>query len=112
MPELYDYGPRTLDIKLMQGDDFSMTVDIAGDRDADTFTAKLAYTRTGVLTSFGITLGSYDSGAGTTPVTLTLADSVTDALEAGAYTWDLQWVSGTSTRTVLAGALEVLRDVT
>lgn len=112
MPELYDYGPQALDIKLAQGDDFSLTVDIAGDRDADTFAAALRPQRGSTVTSFGASVGAYDSGAGTTPVTITLADSVTGALDVGLYYWDLQWTSGTATRTILAGDLEVLLDVT
>ena len=111
-PDLYNYGPHPLDIVLVQGDDFSMTVNVAGDRDADTFTAAMIGP-TGITTSFGITLGAYDSGAGTTPVTLTLTDTVSGALVVSpAYKWDLQWVSGTATRTLVAGALEVLADVT
>lgn len=111
MTELYDYGPQALDIVLVQGDDFSMTVDVAGDRDADTFTAALV-SASGVTTAFGITLGAYDGGTATTPVTLTLTDTVSGALAAAAsYKWDLQWVSGSATRTILAGSLEVLADV-
>jgi hypothetical protein len=107
MPTLYDYGPATLDLRFARGDDFSMIVDVEGDRDADAFAAAL---RTKKITT---SVGAYDAGAGTTPVTISMADTVTDDLTPGPHLWDLEWTaSGSTTRTILRGDVVVVEDIT
>jgi hypothetical protein len=109
---LYDYGPAKLDIRMTRGDDFSMVVDVEGDRDADAFAAALRTKKIGAVVAFTTSVGVYSAGLGTTPVTISMADTVTDDLVPGPYVWDLEWTSGGNVRTIAAGDLIVLEDYT
>lgn len=109
---LYDYGPATVDIRLVRGNDFSMVVDVEGDRDADTFTAYLRPVASATTTAISCSAGAYNAGAGTTPVTLTIADTVTDLLTPGDHVWDLKWTAAGVERTIAGGAVEVIANVT
>jgi hypothetical protein len=107
---LYDYGPATIDIRMVRGDDFSMVVDVEGDRDADTFQASLRTKKIAAVIPFTISVGAYS--APSTPITVTMVDTTTDDLVPGPYYWDLEWTSGSSTRTIAAGEVTVLEDYT
>jgi hypothetical protein len=110
---LYDYGPVTLDIRFVQGDNFSMVVDVEGDRDADAFAASMRPVRSSTTTAFTTSVGAYVGGTGLTPVTIAMDDSVTLLLTPGEYRWDLEWTAvGGAVRTIAAGYVMVLDDVT
>jgi hypothetical protein len=49
------------------------------------------------------------TAAGTGTLVVSASTSVMD-LDAGGYWWELQWTTGSSTRTVLAGPFNVLPD--
>jgi hypothetical protein len=109
---LYDYGPVAIDLRLVQGDDFEMVVDVEGDRDADAFAAALRPARGSTVTVFTTSVGAYNAGTDSTPVTITMADTTTNDL-GGIYYWDLEWTaSGGAVRTIAAGVATVLVDVT
>lgn len=113
MPALYDADAALLDITFVQGDDFSMVVDVEGDRSADAFAASLRRLRGQTATAFTITVGSYDSGDDTTPVTVEMPDTTTEDLSPGEHLWDLEWTeAGGSVRTLLRGTVTVVDDVT
>jgi hypothetical protein len=113
MPTLYDYGPAVIDLRFVRGDDFSMVVDVEGDRDADAFAAALRTKKVAAVVAFTTAVGAYNAGLGTTPVTITMADTTTDDLTPGQYLWDLEWTaSGGAVRTIASGAVTVLEDYT
>jgi hypothetical protein len=110
---LYDYGPALIDLRFTRGDDFSMVVDVEGDRDADAFAASLRPKRSSTVVAFTTSVGAYDSGTDTTPITITMADTTTDDLVPGLYVWDLEWTaSGGAVRTIAGGDAVVREDVT
>lgn len=114
MSTLYDYGPTAIDLRLVNRRDFSMVVDVEGDRSADTFAASLQPAkRPHGVTAFTVTVGAYDAGDDTTPVTVSLADTTLDAMEAGAWVWDLKWTTaGGLERTIAAGDATILAAIT
>jgi hypothetical protein len=110
---LYDYGPAQLDIRMVRGDDFSMVVDVEGDRDADAFAAALRTKKIAAVVPFTVSVGVYSAGLGTTPVTISMADTTTDDLVPGPHRWDLEWTTaGGAVRTIAAGDVTVLEDYT
>lgn len=112
-PVLYDYGPAPVDIILVAKRDFSIVVDVEGDRTADTFAASLRPVRSATVTAFTVTVGSYDAGEDSTPVTVTMTDSTLDGLDPGAYLWDLKWTTaGGLERQLAAGSATVAAAVT
>jgi hypothetical protein len=111
MPTLYDYGPATIDIRMVRGDDFSMVVDVEGDRDADSFAAALRTRKIAAVVPFTVSVGAYV--APNTPVTITMPDTTTDDLVPGPYYWDLEWTTaGGEVRTIAGGTVTVLEDYT
>lgn len=113
-PVLYDYDAALIDIRLVQGDDFEMVVDVEGDRSADDFDAACRPARsTSGGATFTTAVGSYNAGDDSTPVSITMANTDTDDLDAGRYLWDLQWTeAGGDIRTIARGGLTVVGDVT
>jgi hypothetical protein len=107
---LYDYGPAKVDIRMVRGDDFSMVIDVDGDRDADAFAAALRTRKLAAVIPFTVTVGAYS--APSTPITIALADTTTDDLEPGPYYWDLEWTSAGAVRTIAGGEVTVLEDYT
>lgn len=116
----YDLSPSDVPLVFTQGDDFTVTLYVSGNRAAYTFAAKLkpALAANGTTTtSFAMTVGSYNAGTDETPVTCVLTDTQTDLLalvgRPAGYIWDLQWTDGGSLiRTVASGTVTVLEDVT
>lgn len=109
---LYDYGPALVDIRFVAGDDFNMVVNVEGDVDADTFAAALRYLTVGPV-AFTCSVGSYNAGTDSTPVTVTMADTTTDDFAPGEYLWDLEWTTaGGVVRTVAGGTATVLPSIT
>jgi hypothetical protein len=110
---LYSADAVLIDIVLVQGNDFEMVINVEGDISAYSFAAALKPQRGTTTTTFTDAVGSYNAGTDSTPVTLTLTDAQTDALEAGFYYWDGKWTTGGGLeRTIVRGALEVVRRVT
>lgn len=106
---VYDFGPGKLDLVLVAGDDFSLPLQISGDRSAYTFAAYLEPTAGG--TSVAFTVGSATYAGGVTSLTLSLANTATDAL-AGEYVWACRWTDGSSKlRTILQGSVRVISEV-
>jgi hypothetical protein len=102
----YDQAPGTLNLSFKRADDFSALIDFS------------PITMTGYTVTAGIT--SLVSGAEVQPLTVSfvsatagqvnvsLTDAQTAALARGTYGWSLKWTESTTTRTALAGFVEVL----
>jgi hypothetical protein len=109
--------PGERDITFVKGDDYTHVITITSngstpiDITGRTYTAMIRRTKTALGTADAtITCTLTTPGSGV--LTLTMTDTVTGALAAGRYWWDLQEVSGSTTTTILAGAATVLQDVT
>jgi len=110
--------PGKRDISLVKGDDYTHVVTITSDGSTPIDITGRAYTAmvrrdkatTGTAeATITCTITTAASGI----LTLTMSDTVTDALNPGyRYYWDLQEVSGSTTTTILAGTVSVLQDVT
>ncbi len=105
----FELTPGSLDLKIVQGDDWSMTANFSGDRSAYAFAASIEPRPGGNSTTITCSVGAHSGGS--TPVTFSLTDTQTDALTPGPYVWAARWTTGSTQRTVLAGAVEVLAEV-
>ena len=109
--------PGKRDITFVKGDDYTHVITITSDGSTPiditgrTYTAMIRQEKDDTGTAYATI-----TCALTTPLsgvlTLTMTDTITAALTAGRYWWDLQEVSGSTTTTILAGAATVLQDVT
>jgi hypothetical protein len=109
--------PGKRDITFVKGDDYTHVITITSDGSTPiditgrTYTAMIRRDKEATGTAdatITCTLTTPASGI----LTLTMTDTVTDALTARRYWWDLQEVSGTTTTTILSGTANVIQDVT
>jgi hypothetical protein len=110
-------SPGKRDITFVKGDDYTHVITITSngstpiDITGRTYTAMIRRDKEDTGTAeatITCTLTTPASGI----LTLTMSDTVTSALSARRYWWDLQEVSGSTTTTILAGSVTVLPDVT
>lgn len=100
----YDVTPGVLGLSFRRGDDFSALIDVSLDLSAYTVTASIVSAVSGgVVVPFTVTTPSPAEGQ----VNIALSDAQTAALARGTYSWQMGWVEGNSTRTALAGFVEV-----
>lgn len=96
--------PGTLNVRIMQGDTFSCTVDFTADLTGHTVVAGLYATPSGGLVS-AITTTVVSAGTGV--VLLSLTPEQTAAIPDGTYQFTVSWVSGGVARTALSGFFEI-----
>jgi hypothetical protein len=97
--------PGALDIKLVQGDDFTFTASFVGDITLYTHTAFISDGEKNIAT-FTVT----DTfGTPNTVVSFNLTDAQTALLPLGTMSWYYVQVNGDDTRTILAGSVSVIK---
>lgn len=112
MPTLDD-GPGLVDWTVTGSDSLSRSFGFAQGGSAISFTgytflAQVRDERSDDSTLVAtLTVGT---AAGTGTLSVTASTAVMD-LDSGGYWWELQWTTGSSTRTVLAGRFNVLPNV-
>ena len=112
MPTLND-GPGIVDWTVTGSDSLSRSFGFAQGGSAISFTgytflAQVRSERAGDADLLAtLTVGT--AGTGTLTVT---ASTAVMALDAGGYWWELEWTTGSSRRTVLAGKFNVLPNTT
>jgi len=109
----YDQNPGELNFTFTRGDTMSVPLTIGGRWETFVWsgTIRPAY---GETPATALTTGSlsYTTAGNTTALTLSLSSSSMSALNDGTFVWDLQYRSGSMTRTFLLGDFTVRRDVT
>jgi hypothetical protein len=101
----YDQTPGTLNLSFKRADDFSAMVDFSISLASYTVTAGITSLVSGAEVQ-PLTVSFVSATAG--QLTVSLTDTQTAVLARGTYGWSLKWTESTTTRTALAGFVEVL----
>ena len=101
----YDQTPGTLNLKMNQGDDVSVLIDLSIALTGYTVTSSVTSLVTGAdVVPFTVTVVSATAGQ----VNVSLSDTQMAALARGTYGWHMAWTESNATRTALTGYVEVL----
>lgn len=109
--------PANYDIKVYQGDSFTLTFTLNGDYSAKTFSMGVAASLTAAPTlslSEGSGIGkSYSGVTGLTTVIVNITSTQTASLASSTiYSYDLQMALGTDVTTLLVGSFTLTEQVT
>ena len=109
--------PANYDIKVYQGDSFTLTFTLNGDYSAKTFSMGVAASLTAAPTlslSEGSGIGkSYSGVTGLTTVIVNITSTQTASLVSSTiYSYDLQMAQGTDITTLLVGSFTLTEQVT